>query len=433
MRPSGHSAYELALLLLIVASAFSLRCAMAVVIPARQAPDERAHFHYVVHLAEHATRPALPPRSLDMWQSEAAQAYQPPLAYLTFVPVCVALMRAGTSMDRVLEVLRCQNGLYGCAVVLLGYLCACLLTPRGDPRRLLVAAVLAFTPGFVGTSSVLNNDGLCNALVAGFWLLLVGSDRVAVEERSARRAVACGIALGTACLAKLTALVLAPLLLVEPLARDRSTSVAALRFAAIASVCSAAVLAPWCIDNWRVYGSPLPVGAGSLSFEWLRTMLPAEVVDPSSKAAPLKALLQFWGRFGIYNNLRWTVIPWVLGPLTAAAALGWITPRTGSRSASMSRLIPVLLVGIGLAAAGLVHFSLRYYGGWQGRYLYTAMVPVSLLLVEGWHRLVPGRWFAGFACLVAVALLTVDVVLLFKLHHFFRVASASVWGMATAL
>jgi hypothetical protein len=40
-------------------------------------------------------------------------------------------------------------------------------------------------------------------------------------------------------------------------------------------------------------------------------------------------------------------------------------------------------VGLLLLLVGVVPFSITYYGGWQGRYLYPGLVPAAALLASG--------------------------------------------------
>ena len=94
-------------------------------------------------------------------------------------------------------------------------------------------------------------------------------------------------------------------------------------------------------------------------------------------------------------------------------------------------MIPAVLVA--LAAAGLAAFSLRYHAAWQGRYLYTAAVPVATLLAGGWHRIVPARWRPACAVLLAAGLLALDTTLVLRLHAFFTAMAAGRWPFTAHL
>jgi hypothetical protein len=412
----------------LVGAAFLVRVAFAFTIPAFQAPDEQAHFRYVTYLGEHRALPIHPAeRSLEMWTDPMHQAYQPPLAYLLFVPVEHLLAEREAKAVTRLRAARIQNALYGAATVLVGALLAARLTRPGDPRRLLVAAVLAFFPGFVAVGSAVNNDSLANLLAAVFWLTLVPREG---RTRSGWRA---GVALGAACLAKLTSLALVPLLLVVPLLRRHWDLRGALRFALIAGAIAALLMLPWMLHNASVYGDPLAIGVGSVPTDWLATVLPADQLAEATRPRLDNAFFQFWGRFGIANNLAWSGVPVVLVTLTLLALVGWIWARIPRPPDRFERWGPTFAVAVALAVGGLVTFSLGYVGAWQGRYLYGAMLPIGMLLAGGWERRMPDtRWWAPAAG-VALLLLAVDLVALVKLHRFFTTQPPASWIFFTRL
>jgi len=412
----------------LVGAAFLVRVAFAFTIPAFQAPDERAHLHYVTQLRENRALPVHPgERSLEMWTDPMAEAYQPPLAYLLFVPAEHLLASREARAVTRLRAVRIQNAIYGAATVLVGALLAARLTRPGDPRRLLVAAVLAFFPGFVAVGSAANNDSLANLLAAVFWLTLVPREG---RSRSVWRA---GLALGAACLAKLTSLALAPLLLVVPLMRRTWDFRGALRFALTAGAIAALLMLPWMLHNVSVYGNLLAIGVGSVPTEWLATALPADQLAEATRPRIGNAFFQFWGRFGIANNLAWSGVPLVLVALALLALVGWIWARIPRPPDRFERWAPTFAVAVALAIGGLVSFSLGYVGAWQGRYLYGAMLPIAMLLAGGWERRMPDtRWWAP-AAVVALLLLAVDVIALVKLHRFFTTQPPASWIFFTRL
>jgi len=297
----------------VVAAALVVRIGFALVLPSFQAPDEEAHFRYVTFLGEEHAMPIHPvERSLDLFADPMHQAYQPPLAYASFVPVERALAAAGASPRVRLRAVRFQNALYGAMTVLIGSLLAIRLTRRGDPRRVLTAIALAFLPGFVAVGAAVNNDSLANLLAAALWLALIPA---AGRERSAWRS---GLLFGAACLAKLSSLVLAPLLLIVPLFQDRHDLRGALRFAATAAAIAVLMLLPWMGHNVVQYGSPLAIGVGSIPFDWLESVVPGAELEGFRRARYGNAFFQFWGRFGIANNLSWIGVP-----IALARSPGW--------------------------------------------------------------------------------------------------------------
>jgi hypothetical protein len=100
---------------------------------------------------------------------------------------------------------------------------------------------------------------------------------------------------------------------------------------------------------------------------------------------------------------------------------------------ALERRLPAFAAAIILASVGLVVFSLSYYGGWQGRYLYTAIVPAAVLLAGGIDRLVPERRRVALAVGLALALLALDAGLVRALLLFFAETPPLRWGFAAPL
>ena len=225
---------------------------------------------------------------------------------------------------------------------------------------------------------------------------------------------------------------LAPLLLLVPWAREAATLAAAWRPALRAGLAGAVALLVFrsvALRNTLVYGHPLAIGAGSISFEWLAGVLPAEQVAEFSRPDPLRAALEFWGQFGIYHQLRWWPVP-LAGALLALAALaGWLRPGQRALRDAFERQLPALAAPLVLAGLALALFSLSYYGGWQGRYLYTGMVPAAALLAGGLDRLPPARLRWVVLAALAAALLALDAGLVRALGLFFEQTPALRWGL----
>jgi hypothetical protein len=409
----------------VAAAAIAARVALALAIAPFQAPDEAAHLRYVETLGRTGRLPVQPQARWPDWE----QFYQPPLAYATFVPAERVLARAGAPQDRRLRALRIVNAVLGSAMALVAYAIVGRLVPPGDWRPLLAALVVALFPGFAGNASVLNNDTLANLLAAVLWIPLVSPG-----GGTLRAGAVAGAIFGAACLAKLSVLALAPLLVLVPAVLVPGDTGGAVRRGAVAGVVAATVMLPWMVRNYAIYGNALAIGVGSVSFASLTPVLPAEAVAALARPRPERALLQFWGQFGIYNNLHADVILYVLLPLVVLALAGWLW-RAGPADTDrrFTRAALAALLAVGLAAAGLVAFSLRYHAAWQGRYLYTTVVPAAMLLAGGWHRAVPPRLRVAFVVLLATALLVLDGLLAYRLQHFYATAAPSRWPFSAAL
>lgn len=413
-------------MLAILAAALALRVGFASVLPPFQAPDERAHLDYVRTLAIFRGLPVqprlAPAEALESWP----QSYQPPLAYLLFSPAALASEALGAGRVTQLRMLRLQNALYGTALVAVIFAVAARLRPRGDPLRVAAPALAAAWPGLAANSASLNNDGLAVLLAGVFWWVWLR------EAPGVRRGLASGAVLGAACLAKLTAATLLPLCLLLPWLEGRDLRAAVIEAGAAATVWLF-LLFPWMLRNTAVYGDPLAVGVGSFSFAALRAAgLPADFLAQVSTPAPGKALLQLFGRFGITNNLSWSPVAAAWLPLVLLGALGWVRARDARR-----RLPPPANAGLAaavvLATLGLVAFSLRYYGAWQGRYLYVAAAPIALLVAHGLAQWLPRERSTAAALALGLLLALLTAALLVQLAHFYGEAARAEWGLRTAL
>jgi hypothetical protein len=416
---------ESALALCLVALAFALRAGFAGVLPLLQAPDEAAHAAFVAYVVEERRLPVHGSESLEE-ALRYSQRYQPPLAYLSFAPLAALARELGATPAATLRALRLQNALYGALLVWLGYAVARRLTPEGDPLRLAAPLLLAGWPGLVAAAGSLNNDTLACVLVSAAWLAWLGG------AAPRRRALAAGALFGAACLAKLTALTQAPLLLLGPLWLGGRGARAALRDAALAGLVALALALPWLARNVALYGDPLALGVGSVSFERLQAEWPG--APPALPAPdPAKALFQLFGRFGVANNLSVAAVPALWLPLCALGAAGWWRARRGAASLAPARWGAACAAAVLCAAAGLVAFSLRYYGGWQGRYLFVAAVPLALLAAEGLTRwLAPRAWLRALLALLAL-LLALHAALAWKLSRHFATTPGPEWSARARL
>ena len=420
-------AHERQLVLVIVGVALALRVGFALILPPFQAPDERAHLDYVRSLAIDRRLPVQP--KLSPYEAACKgwpQSYQPPLAYLLFAPTAFVLDALGAGQIATLRALRLQNAVYGTLLVAIVFGIAARLRPSSDPLRLFAPALVATLPGLAANAGSLNNDGLANLLAACLWWVWLRFDP------GPRRGVVLGGLLGAACLAKLTAATLAPLLLVLPWLEHRNLRGAFVE-ASAAGATGLLLLLPWMARTVAVYGDPLAIGAGSFSFEALAAAgLPQSFIAEATTPAPGKALFGLFGHFGIRNNLSWNAVPWLWLPMAAVGTAGWLRPRGKLQTLPAAR-IAGFCTAIALVTLGLVWFSWRYYGAWQGRYLYIGIAPLALLLSQGLLLALPRGRAIRILSILALALAALAAALLWKLSVFFGDAPRAAWGLHTLL
>ena len=354
-----------------------------------QNPDEPAHYNYVAFVAHSGTLPELevgdwdsallerlkngrlqPGDSIDSIRYES---WQPPLFYLLAAPV----FRLDPTHDQLLH-LRLFNVFLGGLALLLAFHVARPLL--GDALAAAVPLTMAGIPMFTAVSAALSADPLANLLAAAILLLLVHGVRAGV---SSKRAATTGLLLGLGMLTKLALAIFVPIALLVVLFRSCRPR----REAAIVLGVAGLLLLPWLVHQVTTYGWTDP----------LATARHAQVVSdqprfPGFSPAYIGLALtitfhSFWAQFG------WMAIPapdrlyWIWGGLCVLASLGLgLRSRRGPVTPSWILMLGTLLA----AASGYVVYNLTFEQ-LQGRYLFTALVPIAVLLVAGWAALVPPR------------------------------------------
>jgi hypothetical protein len=164
-------------LLVLIAAAYLVVAALfAVYTPAWQAPDEPAHYNYVVQVAENGCCPVIEMGDWNLpYQSELTgrrfapellgeldtlqyEDHQPPLYYLL---ASVVFKLAGGSLTG----LRLFSALIGLGVVLCAYGIGKAMYPERPWIALGAAAFVAFLPQHVAIMAAVNNDGLAEVVI----------------------------------------------------------------------------------------------------------------------------------------------------------------------------------------------------------------------------------------------------------------------------
>lgn len=410
------------LLVALCIAAFAVRAAFAFVTPVGEWPDEQAHLRYVEHLAHHRTLPVQPTFVFEEVVEQWEESYQPPLAYLLYVPTYQMVVDSNTIHPAFL--LRLQNALYGALTVVVGYLAIAFLTPAADPRRLFTGIMLAAVPGFAGNTAAVNNDGLANLLAAALWLPLLCS------LRPVPRAVLSGAAFATAAYAKLSVMPLAPMLLFAPLLVHRRSVREAFRDASLSATVAVSIGLPWMLRNVSLYGHPLALDAGgTISITWAREYWVRESGSTGAMgliASPMRSFQEFWGVFGVQNQLLWEVLSIVLTTLAAFGLVGWIVAAKSRQLDRFECVSSVFAAAVTFSAGSVVWASMTYVGAAQGRYLYPVALPIVALIACGWARLVPEGAARPAVLALAILLAALDLGVLAKLAAFYS-ASGGQW------
>lgn len=437
-----RSRAEAALFLSIFAGYLIAGALFAVYTPPWQAPDEPAHYNYVRQVAEDGCCPRIEigdwqseylgqltsakfaPETLDRLYTIQYEDHHPPLYYL----LAALVYKLGNGS---LVALRLFSVMLGSITVSLSYAIGKRILPEQPQIALGLMALVAFLPQHLAMMSAVNNDALAEALVAFglLWMIrCLQGNGVPIWQF--------GLIAGCAVLCKLTIYFLIPLF---PLAitlawtkQKQPISVLARRIAAFTLV-ALLVGGGWWLRNISAYGFPDILGLGAHDAVVADQPRTIDYVDEHGWINYARQFIavtfkSFWGQFG------WMALPldsvlggWIyrgFALLTLAGLSGCLLAARAAPAAENSDMIARRHISVILAAAVLfallafVYYNLEFLQ-WQGRYLFPALIPVSLCLVIGidaWRarifaRWEPSRWMTSLAVMCLFAL---DIYLLFR-------------------
>jgi len=391
-------------LFLVLAAYLAFGTGFALLTPDWQNPDEPAHYNFIRHLAENGRLPVLQKNDYDQVYLEEIvrqgfppdhpvdqlryENHQPPLYYLLALPVyCL-------DGNRVL-LLRLFSLLLGAGLIILVYL-ACRTAVPGRPLTAgIAAAFVALLPQHTAMMASINNDALAELLMAlVLWLAL--RERLRLSIGLPERALL-GLSVGLALLAKLTVAISYPVAafaLLRRLTEDRSRSPMHVRRMDISLVLVLPLLLalPWWLRNLSVYGWPDFLGLIRHQAVAVAQPQTGDWIAVHGLADWLTRLISFtfrsfWGQFG------WMAVPMqpvvyrillVFCCLLAAGLLHGLLRGAGGQFAKGAPALLFLSAVLTLLAYLWYNCSFVQH---QGRYLYSALVPISLAAALGWQGL----------------------------------------------
>lgn len=365
---------------------------------------------------------------------EGWETYQPPLYYALAAGLLkavghTALEPAGVAWLRYLA------GALGLLQVLLAFRTVQLLFPRSAVAQLAGLALAAFLPAELYVLHYVSNEGLAGVLATlVVWLTV----RALKAELTAARAFALGAALGAALLAKFSALILLPVVLVCAFARERTRGTPWRGLVARAALVALGTLlvSGWHFARvWRAFGRPL-VGNWDveLGFGWWqdpgfhevgyygsfgRSLVRPIFAGFHSFADALHSTL--WGDalLGGSASAEW-LLPWRPG----AMAWGYVLALVPAGGLLLGALVlvarwirrPSAEVALVTGAVGAVLFAvlfmttqLPYYAQARAIYALSALAPLACLVAAGLD-VVAGRSRVGagvvVGCVVAWSAVT---------------------------
>jgi len=353
------------------------------------------------------------------------EAHQPPLYYAIAAP----LARATRSMSSgvAAKIIRIPSILFGLALIWVTYLAIRTGFPESEAAAVGAAAFVAFLPMNITLAASITNDVLTNLIVAlALWRLARFARAAANADfanRYAKEAVVLGIIMGVGVLTKTSTLLLFPTAVVVfalLAARGAVSARIATRACVIAVALGLAIGAPWLVRNTLLYGDPVAQHIFLTAFKNTAThaaMLAGTLAHGAKlsegeywQLVSMWTLQSFWLQRLAMNSAA-QVESLALTVIMAIGAALYVARRLQTLPAYQQAQIGGYVTLIFLTMAAFARFNTVFFQA-QGRYLYTALVPIGFFAASGISELFPQRFRpAGLACVaILMALMTVSMI-----------------------
>ncbi len=418
--PGGdHQRASIAVLALALVAYAALAFGYATLTPIWQNPDEPAHYNYVVYVAETASLPALQPGDWDSALLERLkngrlqpgdsvasiryEAWQPPLFYLAAAPV----FRLGPTDDAATEVfrLRALNVVLGAITVCIAYFVAREVLPLH--LAVVVPLAMAGVPMFTSVSAAISVDPLANLLAASLLLVLVRPWRTYPHGSAAPRwAIGAGVLLGLGLLTKLALGIFVPLALLTLLLRSSRP----MRQGALLLGACGVVVLPWMVHQVTTYGWADPLATRRHAAVVLDQQRFPGLSLPFLGSFLSTTFHSFWAQFGWMGVVAPDRLYWVWGGVVVVALGGLVRERRRLFDTPAWRL---MLTTVAVAVLAYIGYNLTFVQ-FQGRYLFTAFVPIAMLLVLGWASWLPRQLQSWGVVVVSLGLTGLNVYVLLR-------------------
>jgi hypothetical protein len=387
-------------LLLVVYLGFA--CLHAFVVPIGQngrqnTPDEGAHLSFVrsvasFHLPTH-DRPAPYPGSTG---ANGYEWHQPPLYYALAAPFLAIGGQHGVRLFSIL---------CGFAGLLLIYRGGRLLFPADPVVALLAVGMAALTPTHVAITSSIDNDVLLEVCFSAALCLLIGALQKGLTLRSAAWL---GLSIGAAILTKATGLLLLPILgfAVLLMAVSGTARQDLLQRCAVTLGIVVLLSGWWFVRNQALYGQLLPLRLFAADFGHTALAAPMAEALGGWGAYFVRAccwtFFSFWAVYGrkpfdLANGIQRflpTEIYVLMGIACLCAAAGFTRLHFQRKALfTTAQLQGLWVCFLTIALVGLSYIAfISHYFQMQGRYLFPAMLPISVVFALGFRGIFPERY-----------------------------------------
>ncbi len=394
-------------LALIVIVYLVLGTAYAIGTPKWQAPDEPAHFNYIVYLAERHRVPVLqmgdyPHAYLEEIKAAGFpdhmsieplryESHQPPLYYL--LAAIVYKITFFLPLEGRVLALRLFSVVLGGVLLYLAYRLVKEIFPDDEALALGTTAFVAAVPMHLALTAAINNDTLAELILVGvLWGLVKW-----IKEGQGMTPVGLGVLMGLGLVTKSTTYISVPLAFVV-IVVNRCTALPKVPRTFIRSLVAvfgpALLLAlPWWGRNVVVYGDMDLLGlrrhdavivGQPRTAEWLAQLGAVELV----KRFLVTTFRSFWAQFGWMGVLVDERIYLALAFLCALVGLGFLLFlwRSGQTLSSyQKRALGLLGLSALFTLASYLWYNVQLVQH-QGRYLFPALGPLGLAFALGWRE-----------------------------------------------
>lgn len=375
-------------------------CMHAMSVPTGQtgyqnAPDEAAHLAFVRSVASfHLPTHDHPTPFSATPAANGYEWHQPPLYYALAAPFLI-LGEQGVRLCSIL------CGLCG---LLLIYRAGRLLFPADRGVALLAVGLAALTPTHVAIASTVNNDILLEVCFSASLVVLVGALQNGFSRRSA---LWLGLAIGAAILTKATGLLLLPVLgfALFLMWRSGASERSLARHAGLTLLTALLLSGWWFARNQVLYGELLPLRLFASDFGQTAQAAPMAEAMGGWGAYYLQAgLWTFFSFWAVYGTARDAVrgIPrflpeqiYMLLGIACLCAVGGLTrlhfKRRSLFTPAQLQSLWIFFLTIFLVGMAYLAFIAKYFQ-MQGRYLFPAMLPITLVFALAFRGVFPERW-----------------------------------------
>jgi len=385
------------LCLLIVTTAVCCRIAFCLFTPTFYAPDEQSHFNYIKYLYQNHKFPVQTKIIKRDNTKHNWEYYQPPLYYLTTVPIYAAsespsYLISGKSDNAHLQVIAMRFFSIILWIINVAFIFKILdnLQIESILFRTVVLSVVCLLPTYIFLSSVINNDNLMITFGGAILFTLT-------REISYRNSLLTGVLLGLALLTKTNAVIslffAGIVFLIHLHRKDLSFSLVS-RHCILIFLIPILMFAPWGIRNIVLYNNIFAVNMSNIPFDWPSFPTAVKYISET-------IITTFWATAGIYNNIKF--LPEISKLITyimlACFLYSLLSKQKSSGVQFPQETKAFIFASVAAVALNIIlvfQFALQYRQS-QGRFLFPSLIPTAILCAIGVMGCVPKRLVVTFS------------------------------------